>query len=205
MSVPRIRIGNDFKLNWEVELGGVKPDLGNVLSKKLLLKRFREVVEITEYKTVGNVVSIEFTPEMLPNTGSYILELHYVLDDITFADNDRKCAVDTDAFVIVARTADADDPSEFTITTDMAIGYQGKNAYEVWLETHEGTEEDYFTWLREPSVTAGAYATTQGDYALAQGNYAKAQGNYAKEQGEYVAGLQILNSVVYDETEYNEI
>lgn len=198
MKVPRIRKDNDFKLNWEVELGGVKPDLGNVVSKRLLLKRFREVVEITEYKTVGNVVSIEFTPEMLPNTGSYILELHYVLDDITLADNDRKCAVDTDAFVIVPRTADADDPSEFTITTDMAIGYQGKSAYELWLETHEGTEEDYFSWLREPSVTAGAYATEQGDYA-------KAQGDYAKEQGDYVAGLQILNSVEYGETEYNEI
>ena len=53
--------------------------------------------------------------------------------------------------------------------------------------------------------TAAGYATEQGDYAKEQANYAKAQGNYAKEQGEYVAGLQILNSVVYDETEFNEI
>jgi hypothetical protein len=203
----RIREGNDFTLNWEIERGGIAEDIQSAISRKLLLKRHREVKEITDYEIIGdgNIIHIEFTPDMLFGLGDYVLELHYVLSDHTLSDGDRRCAVDVDAFTIVARTAMADNAAEMAQTSDIALALRGKSAYELWLETHEGTEEDYFTWLREPSVTAGAYATEQGDYALAQGNYAKAQGNYAKDQGDYVAGLQILSSVEYGETEYNEI
>lgn len=203
----RIREGNDFAYNWEIERGGIAENIQSALSRKLLLKRHREVREITDYDIIGdgNIIHTEFTPDMLFGLGDYILELHYVLSDPTLSDEDRKCAVDVDAFTIVARTAMADNVTEMAQTSDIALALRGKSAYDLWLETHEGTEEDYFTWLREPAVTAGAYATEQGDYAKAQGNYAKAQGLYAKEQGDYVAGLQILNSVEYGETEYNEI
>lgn len=203
----RIREGNDFTLNWEIERGGIAEDIQSAISRRLLLKRHREVREITDYEIIGegNIIHAEFTPDMLFGLGDYVLELHYVLSDPTLSDEDRRCAVDVDAFTIVARTAMADNVTEMAQTSDIALALRGKSAYDLWLETHEGTEEDYFTWLREPSVTAGAYATEQGDYALNQGNYAKAQGNYAKEQGDYVTGLQILNSVEYGETEYNEI
>ena len=203
----RIREGNDFTLNWEIERGGVAEDIQSAISRRLLLKRHREVREVTDYEIIGdgNIIHTEFTPDMLFGLGDYVLELHYVLSDITLSDEDRRCAVDVDAFTIVARTAMADNGTEMAQTSDIALALRGKSAYELWLETHEGTEEDYFTWLREPSVTAGAYATTQGDYAKEQGNYAKAQGLYAKEQGDYVTGLQTLNSVEYGETEYNEI
>ena len=203
----RIREGNDFTLNWEIERGGIAEDIQSAISRRLLLKRHREAREITDYEIIGNgnIIHVEFTPDMLFGLGDYVLELHYVLSDTSLSDEDRRCAVDVDAFTIVARTAMADNVTEMAQTSDIALALRGKSAYDLWRETHEGTEEDYFTWLREPSVTAAGYATEQGDYALAQGNYAKAQGNYAKDQGDYVAGLQILNSVEYGETEYNEI
>lgn len=59
-------------------------------------------------------------------------------------------------------------------------------------------KDDYYNVVK-PDIIA------QGEYATAQGDYAKAQGDYAKEQGDYVAGLQVLNAVIYSETEYNEI
>lgn len=203
----RIREGNDFTLNWEIERGGIAEDIQSAISRRLLLKRHREVREITDYEIIGegNIIHTEFTPDMLFGLGDYILELHYVLSDTSLSDEDRRCAVDVDAFTIVARTAMADNVTELAQTSDIALALRGKSTYELWLETHEGTEDDYFTWLREPAITAAGYATEQGDYALAQGNYAKAQGDYAKNQGDYVAGLQILSSVEYGETEYNEI
>jgi hypothetical protein len=200
----RIREGNDFIFLWALEREGLPEDFSKAIEKRLTASVFGKKIDVP-FTIEGNVLKIEFTPEICSVTGVYNLEFSYTLNDPTFSDEDRKCKVDIDAFQIVARTSQADDPSEFTLTSDMAIGYQGKSAYELWLETHEGTEEDYFTWLRQPAITAGGHATEQGDYAKAQGNYAKAQGLYAKEQGDYVAGLQILNSVEYGETEYNEI
>lgn len=204
----RIREGNDFTFNWEIERGGVAEDIQSAISRRLLLKRHRDVREITDYEIIGdgNIIHTEFTPDMLFGLGDYILELHYVLSDTSLSDEDRRCAVDVDAFTIVARTAMADNVTEMAQTSDIALALRGKSAYELWLETHEGTEEDYFTWLREPSVTAGAYATGQGDYAKEQGDYAKEQGEYAKEQGDYVLGLQVLSAVDYSDTnDYNEI
>ena len=197
----RIREGNDFTLNWEIERGGIAEDIQSAISRRLLLKRHREVREITDYEIIGdgNIIHTEFTPDVLFGLGDYVLELHYVLSDISLSDEDRRCAVDVDAFTIVARTAMADNVTEMAQTSDIALALRGKSAYDLWIDSGGvGTVDDYIAWLREPSVTAAGYATEQGDYALAQGNYAKAQGNY-------VAGLQTLNSVEYGETEYNEI
>lgn len=197
----RIREGNDFTFNWEIERGGIAEDIQSAISRKLFLKRHREAREITDYDIIGdgNIIHTEFTPDMLFGLGDYILELHYVLSDPTLSDEDRRCAVDVDAFTIVARTSMADNVTEMAQTSDIALALRGKSAYDLWIDGGGvGTVEDYIAWLREPAVTAGAYATEQGDYALAQGSY-------AKEQGDYVAGLQVLNAVIYSETEYNEI
>ena len=206
----KVRDGNDFVLNWSIERSGMAEDLSAATSIRLLLRRFRETKELdrNDYDIIGdskNIIHIELTPDIYWGIGIYTLELRYVLPDSTLSDGNRMCAVDVDAFEIVSRTALADDSSELATTSDIALALRGKNAYEIWLETHEGTEEDYFAWLRDPAVTAGAYATEQGDYAKTQGDYANGQGDYAKEQGDYVAGLQVLNAVIYSETEYNEI
>jgi len=190
----KIRDGNDFKLNWALIRGGVVEDISGLLSGKLLLRHFREVTEIKEkdYKITGNIISIEFKKGVYTDTGDYNLEFHYVLPDITFSDGQKACAVDVNSFTIVSKTEQADDPSEFTITSDLAIAFQGKDAHQLWIELgNVGTIEDYQAWLREPSVTAGAYAVVQGDYA--------------KQQGDYISGLQILNTVEYLPTEFNEV
>ena len=52
--------------------------------------------------------------------------------------------------------------SETAITVgDIMYNYmKGKSAYEVWLETHEGTLEEYEAWLKQPASDAAASVQT---------------------------------------------
>ncbi len=155
----KIRIGNDFVFNWAIERGGLPEDLSSVLEAKLTASVFGKKQDVP-FTVSGNIITIEFTPEICNVIGSYNLLFTYILPDLTLSDDDRKCAVDVDAFQIVAKTAQADDSTEFSMTSDMAIalkGDKGDSAYQVWLEEgNVGTEEDYFAYLRQPAVDAAA-------------------------------------------------
>ena len=118
----KIRRGNDFVFAWEIERNGLPEDLSSVLEKHLYLSALGKRVELVEgvdYDITGNVVRIEVTPAIATILGTYKAEFHYILPDFGLIDEDRKCAVDVDAFVIVANTAQADDPSEFSITSEI--------------------------------------------------------------------------------------
>lgn len=160
----KIRIGNDFTLNWEITRGGLAEDLSSALDAKLTMTVYRNKIDIP-FTTNGNIVHIEFTPDICNIMGAYNLQLYYILPDTTLSDEDRKCTIDIDAFQIVPKSAMADDSSEFSVTSDMAVGFQGKSAYEVWLETHEGTEEDYLAWLQQPATNAAATANSAAELA----------------------------------------
>lgn len=155
----KIRIGNDFVFNWAIERGGVPEDLESVLEAKLTASVFGKKQEVP-FTVSGNIITIEFTPEICNVIGSYNLLFTYILPDTSLSDEERKCAVDIDAFQIVPRTAMADDVTEFAVTSDMAIAFKGDkgdSAYQVWLDAGNiGTEEDYFAYLRQPATDAGA-------------------------------------------------
>lgn len=124
----KIRIDNDFVFNWAIERGGLPEDLSSVLEKHLHLSVFDKRIELVEgidYDITGNVIRIEVTPAIANILGTYKAEFHYILPDIGLIDEDRRCAVDVDAFQIVAKTAQADDSSEFSMTSDMAIAFKG--------------------------------------------------------------------------------
>ncbi|KAF5080212.1 hypothetical protein DSECCO2_121420 [anaerobic digester metagenome] len=124
----KIRRGNDFVFAWEIERNGLPEDLSSVLEKHLYLSALGKRVELVEgvdYDITGNVVRIEVTPAIATILGTYKAEFHYILPDLGLIDEDRKCAVDVNAFVIVGSTEQADNPSEFSITSDMAIAFKG--------------------------------------------------------------------------------
>jgi len=124
----KIRRGNDFVFAWEIERNGLPEDLSSVLEKHLYLSALGKRVELVEgvdYDITGNVVRIEVTPAIATILGMYKAEFHYILPDLGLIDEDRKCAVDVDAFTIVGSTEQADNPSEFSITSDMAIAFKG--------------------------------------------------------------------------------
>ena len=72
----------------------------------------------------GGIIKIEVTPEIAPKIGKYYFELNYTLIDTELSDNDRKCRVDTDAFIIVERTAQADEVFEVPISTDISLDFK---------------------------------------------------------------------------------
>lgn len=210
----RIRLGNDFVFLWAIERGGIAEDFTGVLDSKITASIFGNKKDIP-FTISGNIVKIEFTPVICNSTGVYNLELSYTLPDVTLSDNDRKCVVDIDAFQIVPRSAQSDDPSEFSVTSDMAIAFQGKSAYEVWLETNEGTEEDYIAFLRQPAIDAAATANTAADLAIekaGEANTAAEAANTAADLAD-TARLSIQDDLatkiesepVMDLTEYNEV
>lgn len=210
----KIRIGNDFVFNWAIERGGVAEDFTDVLDAKVTASIYGKKKDIP-FTINGNIVRIEFTPFICDTTGVYNLELTYTLPDVTLSDLDRKCAVDVDAFQIVHRSAQADDPSEFTVTSDMAIAFQGKSAYEVWLENgNVGTEDDYLAWLRQPATDAAVLANEAAGLAntkAGEANTAAQTANTAAQAAD-TARLNIqsdlatkIESITYSTVEYNEV
>lgn len=152
----KIRENNDFTHIWAVERDGAPVDLTG-LPKRLYLIHPREVKEITNFKTDGNLISVDFTKALLNNLGIYALELHYAIPDLSYPSGVRNCAVDTKFCKIVATTEESDDISEFTTTSDMAFGFDGDDAIKVWQRHNPNkTEDDYFTWVRLPATLAAA-------------------------------------------------
>lgn len=141
----KIRLGNDFVFNWAITRGGLPEDLTGVLDAKLTVSVFGKKQEVSFTKN-SNIVTVEFTPSICNIIGTYNLKLDYILPDTTFSDEDRKCTIDVDAFQIVPKTALVDDSSEFSVTSDMAIAFQGKSAYDIAVEGgYLGTYEEYQT------------------------------------------------------------
>ncbi len=181
----KIRIGNDFVFSWAIERGGVPEALETVLEKHLYMIVNGIKTEITDYIVLGNNVIVEFTSEMLKDTGTYTLLFNYILPDASLSDNERKCTVDVDAFKIVPKTSMADDTSEFSVTSDMAIAFKGDkgdSAYQVWLdEGHSGTIDDYFAYLQQPALDAAEVANTAAGLADEKALLADNAANLANE------------------------
>lgn len=139
----KIRIGNDFTFYWAIEREGLPEDFSKAIEKRLTASVFGKKIDVP-FTIEGNILKIEFTPEICNVAGVYNLEFSYTLTDTVLSDENRKCRLDIDAFQIVSRTSQADDPSEFAITSDMAVAIQGKSAYDIAKEGgYEGTYEEY--------------------------------------------------------------
>jgi len=202
----KIRIGNDFVFNWAIERGGLPENLESVLEAKLTASVFGKKQDIP-FTVSGNIITIEFTPEICNVIGSYNLLFTYILPDTGLSDEDRKCAVDVDAFQIVARTAQADDSTEFSMTSDMAIAFKGDkgdSAYQVWLEEGNiGTEEDYFAYLRQPAIDAGAsISELEGTIQVNEGLRIQAETGRVNAETERVTNI---NNLFENVTELSEL
>ena len=153
----KIRRGNDFVFAWEIERNGLPENLSSVLEKHLYLSVLGKRVELVEgvdYDITGNVVRIEVTPTIANILGTYKAEFHYILPDNGLIDEDRKCAVDVDAFIIVNSTAQADDPSEFTVTSDMAIAFKGDKGDKGDSFTYADFTPEQIAELQQPATDA---------------------------------------------------
>lgn len=175
----RIRINNDFSFAWAIERNGVAENFTGVLNMVLTIKStYGAEKTITDYDIAGNIITVEVTPEIADKVGRYRFTLSYELPDITLTDSERLCTIDTDAFVIVPRTAEADDSENLLVTSDMAIGFKGDpftysdftpeqiaelkgaSAYQIWLSLgNTGTEQDFINSLAAGGIDLSSYLT----------------------------------------------
>lgn len=121
----KIRKDNDFVLNWAINWNGVAEDFTGVTDIVITASVFGSVKTIpdTSYSIIGNIVRIEFTPEICNVPGVYRLELKYSKQSSEFVDGDRRSAVDVKAFQIVETSDNADTTHDLSSTSDAVAGF----------------------------------------------------------------------------------
>ena len=159
----KIRLGNDFTFAWAIERNGVAEDFSGVSNMVLKLKKsYGAIQTITDFDVTGNIISVDITPEIANVLGKYVFILTYRLPDAGLSDLERLCEIDTDAFILVPRTAEADDAEDLLVTSDMAIGFKGDSAYQIWLDAgNVGTLEDYLEDIKGDSFLYSDFTPEQ--------------------------------------------
>ena len=147
----RIRIGNDFVVDWEIIRNGTSENL-TLIENPSLTVRVLGKTKYVPFKIGAGMIQIEFTPSICDTLGVYNLEFSYEIPDEGLSDLERKCTIDIDAFEIVPKSALADDAGAFALSSNLAIGFkgdEGDSAYQVWLNAGNiGTVDDYLASLK---------------------------------------------------------
>jgi len=152
------RIGNDFLFYWIIKENGVIINPSEVLDFKIIIKHRRTGSEIVaEFDVVNSSPSIKC--ENLSNLGIYDLIATWKTVDYSFADNFRNSSADVQGFEIVTSSS-LECENDLTVTSEIAIGFEGADAFEVWLKNgNEGKNyEDYIAFLQKPATDAAALA-----------------------------------------------
>jgi len=156
----RIRIGNDFVVDWEIIRNGTSENL-TLIENPSLTVRVLGKTKYVPFKIGAGMIQIEFTPSICDTLGVYNLEFSYEIPDEGLSDLERKCTIDIDAFEIVPKSALADDAGAFALSSNLAIGFkgdEGDSAYQVWLNAGNiGTVDDYLASLKGEKGDAFTY------------------------------------------------
>ena len=150
----RKRIGNDFLFYWIIKENNVIINPDAVIDFKTTIRNRRSGYEtVAEFDVVNSSPKIKC--ENLLNLGIYDLIATWKIVDATFTDGYRDCTADIQAFEIVSSSS-SECETDLTVTSDIAIGFEGADAFEVWLKNgNEGkTYEDYIAFLQKPATDA---------------------------------------------------
>lgn len=151
------RIGNDFLFYWIIKENGVVVNPESVHDFRIEIKHEFSGSKISPHFDIVNG-SARVRCEGIDKLGVYLLIATWRVTDTTFADGFRDCAADIESFEIVGRSAQADNENP-EITTEMAIGFEGSDAYDVWVQNgNEGSISDYFNYLMQPAIEAAGEA-----------------------------------------------
>ena len=148
------RIGNDFLFYWIIKENEVIVNPESVHDFKIDIKHeFSGSKTSPQFDIVNGSARVRC--EAFEKLGLYQLIATWRVTDTTFADGFRDCAADIESFEIVGRSAQADNENP-EITSEMAIGFEGSDAYDVWVQNgNEGkTYEDYIAFLQKPATDA---------------------------------------------------
>lgn len=154
IKIMRKRIGNDFLFYWIIKENNVIINPDAVIDFKIIIKHRRTGSEIVaEFDVVNSSPSIKC--ENLLYLGIYDLIATWKTVDYSFDDDFRNSSADVQAFEIVSSSS-SECETDLTVTSEIAIGFEGADAFEVWLKNgNEGkTYEDYIAFLQKPATDA---------------------------------------------------
>lgn len=157
----RIRIGNDFAVLWSIKRSGIREDLSTARNMKITAKAKQGYSAVIPFEVVDTgLILLDVAKEWAIVEGIYNLEFEYELKNHSYADKDEKITVDKNAFVIVPKTAQADDVTSIEIESDILIGLRGKPFY------YEDFTPAQITGLMKPAQDAAVIANAAADSAL---------------------------------------
>lgn len=214
----RFRLHKDIKIRWKLLTNGEATDLYGRDLTLFIVSRFGTKKQ--PFHTEQNCIVSSFKGTEQWKIGEYWLTVYenYGKDGQTLVDS-------CEHFELVpsASTCADCDSGELNIgvgsdgcgcgsenCNDLELGVQGDSAYEIWLKNgHEGTLEDFISWLREPATYAAEKADFMADKANSAAKEASTQSAYAKENGDLakkygeaaksiVESFQIISSAEYE-------
>lgn len=157
----KIRIGNDIRVEWKIRVNGGGLKLSELKGTSLELRDRLGNKRCVDFIIENEAVVFEWRGTEQKHAGKYTLtfwanigaEGQAVVDCCDFVEL-VYCSCRSDA-----RCADLNVSESISIDGDLALGVQGKSAYQIWLDNgHEGTESEFLEWLRLPSTEAAGSA-----------------------------------------------
>ena len=216
----RFRLHKDIKIKWKILTNGESVPLYGRDLTLFIVSRFGTKKQ--EFHTEQDYIVSSFKGTEQWKIGEYWLTLYeyYGKDGQTLVDS-------CEHFELVSSTSTCGDcdSGELTIgndsdgcgcgssnCNDLELGVQGDSAYEIWHKNgHEGTQEDFIAWLRQPAEDAAEKADTAASQASAaateaeeQADYAQAQGDVAKTYGEKAKSI-VESFTILSEDEYEAL
>lgn len=149
-----IRIGNDFTIGWRIHKGVEVVDLRDMVNLSLKSRIGSSVLDIPVNVLGNGTLRIDVTSAITPRTGLYNYMLRYENPMYQIGSANREQTIDRDAYIIVDRTAKADEISEFEMSSDLLLGLQGASAFDVWNIENGGnnTYDDWIDFLQAPAT-----------------------------------------------------
>lgn len=151
----RIRIGKDLKARWTILTNGESISLhGRDLRLEVVNRYGRKEWEFTIEDE--NVVVFTLPGRVQRYLGEYTFTLweNYGKAGQTAVDSCGGIELVPTTCMEGGDSGPDTEPVELE-TASLELGVSGASAYETWLaEGHEGTEEDFLAWLRQPATDA---------------------------------------------------
>ena len=183
----RIRIGNDFLVAWRIKRAGINEDLTLAKNMSLVANVKSDGLfhsQIVPFEIIDDsIVRIEITPLIAKWVGVYNFVFKYEFEYPSYLDNNEKCTVDKNIFIIVGLTADADDINFIECESDVLIGLKGEkgdSAFVVW-QKENGADKTYQDWIE--------FLQSPANDAIADADAATVRANNAADLANTKAGL----------------
>ena len=152
-----IRIGNDINIKWTIERLG-SPEPLSLHDLRLTMANGYDTWEVSNFELDGNVLSFTFPGKDQHKPGTYTLTLTGNAGDegmFTFDACEVFRLVSTSCQAGGADTCANLSVESVEVSSDIEVPANGLSAYQVWLSNgHQGTEEDFLTWLQQPAQSA---------------------------------------------------